>query len=236
MKSNMRTRNNEILEKINILTKDVILSKTLNNEVNHENIINPKSETFLKNPLFKEKLYSVFSEIPNKKVKNLKNPIILNPKKNNNTIPKKENNKRNEIYNNEKREILNKKKDEILYLLNPLDAQLNKNRRKRNKNSKIKSNYPFFQNEIKTFPERIRNEINKILFKDGIIKTDNSIKEKRNNFNSSNNNFINYKSGKNSLSHRRINSSNYRFKNNQNKKKGNSIVESIQKLKLQYGI
>ena len=107
----MRRGNNEILEKINILTKDVILSKTLNNEVNHENIINPKSETFLKNPLFKEKLYSVFSEIPNKKVKNLKNPIILNPKKNNNTIPKKENNKRNEIYNNEKREILNKKKD-----------------------------------------------------------------------------------------------------------------------------
>ena len=40
MKSNMRTGNNEILEKINILTKDVILSKTLNNEVNHENIIN----------------------------------------------------------------------------------------------------------------------------------------------------------------------------------------------------
>ena len=56
----MRRGNNEILEKINILTKDVILSKTLNNEVNHENIINPKSETFLKNPLFKEKLYSVF--------------------------------------------------------------------------------------------------------------------------------------------------------------------------------
>ena len=234
MKSNMRTRNNEILEKINILTKDVILSKTLNNEVNHENIINPKSETFLKNPLFKEKLYSVFSEIPNKKVKNLKNPIILNPKKNNNTIPKKENNKRNEIYNNEKREILNKKKDEILYLLNPLDAQLNKNRRKRNKNSKIKSNYPFFQNEIKTFPERIRNEINKILFKDGIIKSENS--EERKNKNSLNTNFYSLKSGNNNVSHRRINSSNYRFKNNQNKKKVNSIVESIQKLKLQYEI
>ena len=230
----MRTRNNEILEKINILTKDVILSKTLNNEVNHENIINPKSEIFLKNPLFKEKLYSVFSEIPNKKVMNLKNPITLNPKKNNNTIPKKENNKRNEIYNNEKREILNKKKDEILYLLNPLDAQLNKNRRKRNKNSKIKSNYPFFQNEIKTFPERIRNEINKILFKDGIIKTEKS--EERKNKNSLNTNFYSLKSGNNNLSHRRINSSNYRFKNNQNKKKGNSIVESIQKLKLQYGI
>ena len=230
----MRRGNNEILEKINILTKDVILSKTLNNEVNHENIINPKSEIFLKNPLFKEKLYSVFSEIPNKKVKNLKNPIILNPKKNNNTIPKKENNKRNEIYNNEKREILNKKKDEILYLLNPLDAQLNKNRRKRNKNSKIKSNYPFFQNEIKTFPERIRNEINKILFKDGIIKSENS--EERKNKNSLNTNFYSLKSGNNNLSHRRINSSNYRFKNNQNKKKGNSIVESIQKLKIQYGI
>ena len=230
----MRTGNNEILEKINILTKDVILSKTLNNEVNHENIINPKSEIFLKNPLFKEKLYSVFSEIPNKKVMNLKNPITLNPKKNNNTIPKKENNKRNEIYNNEKREILNKKKDEILYLLNPLDAQLNKNRRKRNKNSKIKSNYPFFQNEIKTFPERIRNEINKILFKDGIIKTEKS--EERKNKNSLNTNFYSLKSGNNNLSHRRINSSNYRFKNNQNKKKVNSIVESIQKLKLQYGI
>ena len=230
----MRTRNNEILEKINILTKDVILSKTLNNEVNHENIINPKSEIFLKNPLFKEKLYSVFSEIPNKKVMNLKNPITLNPKKNNNTIPKKENNKRNEIYNNEKREILNKKKDEILYLLNPLDAQLNKNRRKRNKNSKIKSNYPFFQNEIKTFPERIRNEINKILFKDGIIKTEKS--EERKNKNSLNTNFYSLKSGNNNLSHRRINSSNYRFKNNQNKKKVNSIVESIQKLKLQYEI
>ena len=230
----MRTGNNEILEKINILTKDVILSKTLNNEVNHENIINPMSETFLKNPLFKEKLYSVFSEIPNKKVMNLKNPITLNPKKNNNTIPKKENNKRNEIYNNEKREILNKKKDEILYLLNPLDAQLNKNRRKRNKNSKIKSNYPFFQNEIKTFPERIRNEINKILFKDGIIKTEKS--EERKNKNSLNTNFYSLKSGNNNLSHRRINSSNYRFKNNQNKKKVNSIVESIQKLKLQYEI
>jgi hypothetical protein len=231
MKANMRTGNNEILEKINILTKDVILSKTLNNEVNHENIINPKSETFLKNPLFKEKLYSVFSEIPNKKL-NSTNKIILNKNKNNN----RNNKKKNDIYDNEKREILNKKREEILNLLNPLEAQLNKNRKKRNKNSKLKSNNPFFQNEIKTFPERIRNEINKILFKDGIIKTDNSIKEKRNNFNSSNNNFINYKSGKNSLSHRRINSSNYRFKNNQNKKKGNSIVESIQKLKLQYGI
>ena len=229
MKSNMRTRNNEILEKINILTKDVILSKTLNNEVNHENIINPKSETFLKNPLFKEKLYSVFSEIPNKKL-NSTNKIILNKNKNNN----RNNKKKNDIYDNEKREILNKKREEILNLLNPLEAQLNKNRKKRNKNSKLKSNNPFFQNEIKTFPERIRNEINKILFKDGIIKTEKS--EERKNKNSLNTNFYSLKSGNNNLSHRRINSSNYRFKNNQNKKKVNSIVESIQKLKLQYEI
>jgi hypothetical protein len=229
MKSNMRTRNNEILEKINILTKDVILSKTLNNEVNHENIINPKSETFLKNPLFKEKLYSVFSEIPNKKL-NSTNKIILNKNKNNN----RNNKKKNDIYDNEKREILNTKREEILNLLNPLEAQLNKNRKKRNKNSKLKSNNPFFQNEIKTFPERIRNEINKILFKDGIIKSENF--EERKNKNSLNTNFYGLKSGNNNLSHRRINSSNYRFKNNQNKKKVNSIVESIQKLKLQYEI
>ena len=63
MKSNMRTRNNEILEKINILTKDVILSKTLNNEVNHENIINQKV--------------------------NSTNKIILNKNKNNNRNNKK---------------------------------------------------------------------------------------------------------------------------------------------------
>ena len=229
MKSNMRTGNNEILEKINILKKDIILSKTLNNEVNHENIINPMSETFLKNPLFKEKLYSVFSEIPNKKV-NSTNKIILNKNKNNN----RNNKKKNDIYDNEKREILNKKREEILNLLNPLEAQLNKNRKKRNKNSKLKSNNPFFQNEIKTFPERIRNEINKILFKDGIIKSENS--EERKNKNSLNTNFYSLKSGNNNVSHRRINSSNYRFKNNQNKKKVNSIVESIQKLKLQYEI
>ena len=226
----MRRGNNEILEKINILTKDVILSKTLNNEVNHENIINPKSETFLKNPLFKEKLFSVFSEIPNKKVKNLKNPIILNPKKNNNTIPKKENNKRNEIYNNEKREILNKKKDEILYLLNPLDAQLNKNRRKKVNKTTSTINKPFFNNNEVKFSERVRNELNKILYK-AEPQIYNPVTQEGNQINSLNNK-INLKSGKD-LIHRRNTSSSLR---SQKQKDSNSVIETINKLKIQYGI
>ena len=77
MKPHLKTRNYQILEKINLLTMDFILSKNsvpdnLNNKNNNkDNIntftldINNQNELF-NNPLFKEKLSSAFSEMSNK--------------------------------------------------------------------------------------------------------------------------------------------------------------------------
>ena len=77
MKPHLKTRNYQILEKINLLTMDFILSKNsvpdnLNNKNNNkDNIntftldINNQNELF-NNQLFKEKLSSAFSEMSNK--------------------------------------------------------------------------------------------------------------------------------------------------------------------------
>ena len=177
MKPHLKTRNYQILEKINLLTMDFILSKNsvpdnLNNKNNNkDNIntftldINNQNELF-NNPLFKEKLSSAFSEMSNKN--NIKQKKIKSKstsfKINNNLMETKF----DTIYNNDKRDVLNRKKDEIMRLLNPIDSKFKKINKKQNKKRKsFNIDKPFYNNEKKIkFPERIRNELNKILFKD----------------------------------------------------------------------
>ncbi len=78
----MSLRDNQLLEKINSLTKEVILTNnlskdTLSNNNDKESFGFNKPNTLMQNPLFKEKLSSVFSEITNKNPnKNINNNII----------------------------------------------------------------------------------------------------------------------------------------------------------------
>ena len=179
----------------------------------------------MQNPLFKEKLSSVFSEITSKK-SNKNSNKTLNINQSENTSQ----NNQNIIYDNEKRNMLNKKKEEIMNLLNPLDAQLNKNRRKKVNKTTSTINKPFFNNNEVKFSERVRNELNKILYK-AEPQIYNPVTQEGNQINSLNNK-SNLQSGKD-LIHRRNTSSSLR---SQKQKDTNSVIETINKLKIQYGI
>lgn len=242
MKPHLKTRNYQILEKINLLTMDFILSKNsvpdnLNNKNNNkDNIntftldINNQNELF-NNPLFKEKLSSAFSEMSNKN--NIKQKKIKSKstsfKINNNLMETKF----DTIYNNDKRDVLNRKKDEIMRLLNPIDSKFKKINKKQNKKRKsFNIDKPFYNNEKKIkFPERIRNELNKILFKDNNPKS--RLLEKND---EKNNKTINNLKSKNQLEPKRNKSSNHNLKYSHNRNHTNSIFDSIQRLKQQYEI
>lgn len=233
----MNTRNNQILEKINILTKDIILTNSyskdnINNNYDNE-IIQSKptfdfnrQDSLMSNPKFKEKFYSMFSEISNRSLtKTSSNKINLsqneNLSQNNNNI----------LFNNEKRDILNKKKEDILNLLNPYESNINKTKNKnRLKKSPININKHFINNEDVKFSDRIRKELNKVLYKDS-LQNNFQFDEERDSVNLKNKNIDNYK---------RINTSSSSLRGNNNninkKKDNNSIVDTIQKLKIQYGI
>lgn len=224
----MSLRDNQLLEKINSLTKEVILTNTIKENLNGNNdeeLDFNKPNLLLQNPLFKEKLSSVFSEITSKK-SNKNSNKTLNINQSENTSQ----NNQNIIYDNEKRNMLNKKKEEIMNLLNPLDAQLNKNRRKKVNKTTSTINKPFFNNNEVKFSERVRNELNKILYK-AEPQIYNPVTQEGNQINSLNNK-INLKSGKD-LIHRRNTSSSLR---SQKQKDTNSVIETINKLKIQYGI
>ena len=226
----MSLRDNQLLEKINSLTKEVILTNnlskdTLSNNNDKDSFGFNKPNTLMQNLLFKEKLSSVFSEITSKK-SNKNSNKTLNINQSENTSQ----NNQNIIYDNEKRNMLNKKKEEIMNLLNPLDAQLNKNRRKKVNKTTSTINKPFFNNNEVKFSERVRNELNKILYK-AEPQIYNPVTQEGNQINSLNNK-INLKSGKD-LIHRRNTSSSLR---SQKQKDSNSVIETINKLKIQYGI
>ena len=233
----MNTRNNQILEKINVLTKDIILLNSyskdnINNNYDNEIIqSNPtfdfnRQDSLMSNPKFKEKFSSIFSEISNRSLtKNSSNKINLsqneNLSQNNNNI----------LFNNEKRDILNKKKEDILNLLNPYESNINKTKNKnRLKKSPININKHFINNEDVKFSDRIRKELNKVLYKDS-LQNNFQFDEERDSVNLKNKNIDNYK---------RINTSSSSLRGNNNninkKKDNNSIVDTIQKLKIQYGI
>jgi hypothetical protein len=224
----MVSRDNQLLQKINSLTKEVILTNTIkknSNGNNDEELDFNKPTLLLQNPLFKEKLSSVFSEITNKNPnKNINNNINSNPNENSSQ------NKKNILYDNEKRNMLNKKKEEIMNLLNPINAQLNKNRRKKINKTNVNTNTPFFNNNQVKFSERVRNELNKILYKSE-PQNYNLVPEEGKEINSLNND-SNLKSGRD-LNHKRITSTSFR---SEKQKKTNSVIETLNKLKIQYGI
>ena len=224
----MVSRDNQLLQKINSLTKEVILTNTIKENLNGNNdeeLDFNKPNLLLQNPLFKEKLSSVFSEITNKNPnKNINNNIISNQNENSSQ------NKKNILYDNEKRNMLNKKKEEIMNLLNPLNAQLNKNRRKKINKTNVNINTPIFNNNQVKFSERVRNELNKILYKSE-PQNYNLVSEEGKEINSLNND-SNLKSGRD-LNHKRITSTSFR---SEKQKKTNSVIETLNKLKIQYGI
>ena len=224
----MVSRDNQLLQKINSLTKEVILTNTIKENLNGNNseeLDFNKPTLLLQNPLFKEKLSSVFLEITNKNPnKNINNNINSNQNENSSQ------NKKNILYDNEKRNMLNKKKEEIMNLLNPLNAQLNKNRRKKINKTNVNINTPIFNNNQVKFSERVRNELNKILYKSE-PQNYNLVSEEGKEINSLNND-SNLKSGRD-LNHKRITSTSFR---SEKQKKTNSVIETLNKLKIQYGI
>ena len=224
----MVSRDNQLLQKINSLTKEVILTNTIKENLNgnnNEELDFNKPTLLLQNPLFKEKLSSVFLEITNKNPnKNINNNIISNQNENSSQ------NKKNILYDNDKRNMLNKKKEEIMNLLNPLNAQLNKNRRKKINKTNVNINTPIFNNNQVKFSERVRNELNKILYKSE-PQNYNLVSEEGKEIDSLNND-SNLKSGRD-LNHKRITSTSFR---SEKQKKTNSVIETLNKLKIQYGI
>ena len=224
----MVSRDNQLLQKINSLTKEVILTNTIKENLNGNNseeLDFNKPTLLLQNPLFKEKLSSVFLEITNKNPnKNINNNINSNQNENSSQ------NKKNILYDNDKRNMLNKKKEEIMNLLNPLNAQLNKNRRKKINKTNVNINTPIFNNNQVKFSERVRNELNKILYKSE-PQNYNLFSEEGKEINSLNND-SNLKSGRD-LNHKRITSTSFR---SEKQKKTNSVIETLNKLKIQYGI
>lgn len=245
MKPHFKTRNYQILEKINLLTMDFILSKNivpdnLNNNSNNNNKIDTftfdinNQNGLFNNPLFKEKLSSAFSEMSNKNLKKNKTKSkSLNFNINDNLHQKK----MDTIYNDDKREMLNRKKNEIMRLLNPIDSKLKRIKKKEiKKRQSFNINKPLLNNEKKIkFPDKVRNELNKILFKNNIPNITKSKILEKNEENNNTKTISNLKN-KNILEPKRNKSSNYNLKHNYNRNHTNSIVDSIKKIKQQYGI
>ena len=97
------------------------------------------------------------------------------------------NNYSNRIYynnplNDEKRKVLNMKKNEILSLLNPFNEKFNITKEKEKISKRrpinIKSLYKNRNDKIK-FPDKVRNEISKILLKNEPRNINIQIKEKK---------------------------------------------------------
>ena len=180
MKKKHNSRNIQHLEKLNNLSKDVLLSARYvheNTNNNHENMNIPisfdlsKTKTDLLNPLFKQKLFEIVSEISSRN-KTISPTYNRTPTYNNGSYTSRNSNidySKSPILSDEKREVLNMKKNEILYLLNPFNAKFNnKDKIKHVKHVNIHSLYK--NNEIK-FSDKIRKEINRILSKNDLGNT-----------------------------------------------------------------
>ncbi len=172
MKIRNYSRNTQHLNKLNSLSKEVLLSARYVHDIdeNHENknnLFQLNTKTDLMNPLFKEKLYGILNEFVsrNKTI----SPNHINGNYTSRTYC-------NNPLNDEKRKVLNMKKNEILYLLNPFNEKFNTNKEKEKNFKKrpinIKSLYKISDDNIK-FPDKVRNEINKILSKNEIARNTN---------------------------------------------------------------
>ena len=180
MKKKHNSRNIQHLERLNSISKDVLLSGRYvheNKNNTHENMNIPisfdlsKTKSNLLNPLFKQKLFDVISEISTRN-KTISPSYNRYSTYNNGSYSSRTNNidyNKSPILNNGKREVLNMKKNEILYLLNPFNAKFNnKDKIKHVKHVNIHSLYK--NNEIK-FSDKIRKEINRILSKNDLGNT-----------------------------------------------------------------
>ena len=172
MKIRNYSRNTQHLNKLNSLSKEVLSSARYVHDIdeNHENknnLFQLNTKTDLMNPLFKEKLYGMLNEFVsrNKTI----SPNHINGNYTSRTYC-------NNPLNDEKRKVLNMKKNEILYLLNPFNEKFNINKEKEKNFKKrpinIKSLYKISDDNIK-FPDKVRNEINKILSKNEIARNTN---------------------------------------------------------------
>lgn len=177
MKKKHNSRNIQHLEKLNSISKDVLLSARYvheNKNNTHENMNIPisfdfsKTKTDLLNPLFKQKLFEVISEISSRN-KTISPTYNRNSTYNNGSYSSRISNidySKSPILDDGKREVLNTKKNEILYLLNPFNNKFNKGKIKHVKHINVNSLYK--NNEIK-FSDKIRKEINRILFKNDFV-------------------------------------------------------------------
>ena len=172
MKIRNYSRNTQHLNKLNSLSKEVLSSARYVHDIdeNHENknnLFQLNTKTDLMNPLFKEKLYGMLNEFVsrNKTI----SPNHINGNYTSRTYY-------NNPLNDEKRKVLNMKKNEILYLLNPFNEKFNINKEKEKNFKKrpinIKSLYKISDDNIK-FPDKVRNEINKILSKNEMSRNTN---------------------------------------------------------------
>ena len=181
MKNKNHSRNIQHLNKLNSISKEVLLSARYVHDSIDETHLNKnnlfqfeKRKSNLINPLFKEKLYDILNQISSRNK-------TVSPNYNNGNYS-------NRIYynnplNDEKRKVLNMKKNEILSLLNPFNEKFNISKEKE-KNIKrrpinIKSLYKNRNDKIK-FPDKVRNEISKILLKNEPRNINIQIKEKKN--------------------------------------------------------
>ena len=180
MKDKNHSRNIQHLNKLNSISKEVLLSARYVHDSIDETHLNKnnlfqfeKRKSNLINPLFKEKLYDILNQISSRNK-------TVSPNYNNGNYS-------NRIYynnplNDEKRKVLNMKKNEILSLLNPFNEKFNISKEKE-KNIKrrpinIKSLYKNRNDKIK-FPDKVRNEISKILLKNEPRNINIQIKEKK---------------------------------------------------------
>ena len=182
MKKKHNSRNIQHLDKLNSLSKEVLLSgryiqdnNSNNTGENSKKVLTSfeltKTKSNFLNPLFKQKLFDVYSEIaPRNKT--------LSPTRRNNSYYCPNKNikyENNNILNDEKRVVLNMKKNEILYLLNPFNSKFHLEKEKIKIKNKKKRSIDFKRilntgnNDIK-FPDKIRNEINRILSKNELSR------------------------------------------------------------------
>ena len=225
-----RNPNSIHIDKLNDITKQILISsrflqnrlahsKDMSNQLNY-NIYNGNSNYIT--PIIKEKMLSMYSELSHRQ-----NPLSTRINEYN-SISTDNNNR---MSYRQKGESFDKKKEEIMHLLKPNEIKLNKSKKLKHIQKKIKNkpkiNLIFFQKSKHMnlkFTERMKLELDKILY-----KNENTSDENNNNFSKEKN-----KSNLKSKINQTIN------KNNSNKSKSisyrSSSIYIMNELKTKYGI
>ncbi len=218
------------VDKLNDISKQILISsrflqnrlahsKDMSNQLNY-NIYNGNSNYIT--PIIKEKMLSMYSELSHRQ-----NPLSTRINEYN-SISTDNNNR---MSYRQKGESFDKKKEEIMHLLKPNEIKLNKSKKLKHIQKKIKNkpkiNLIFFQKSKHMnlkFTERMKLELDKILY-----KNENTSDENNNNFSKEKN-----KSNLKSKINQTIN------KNNSNKSKSisyrSSSIYIMNELKTKYGI